>query len=208
MRARRADGGSSAQCMRRARRGVRAVRVDSFMTVDAGRRCRGVASRGDAITGDGCVPRRPLRFGSPCIARRAARVANECGRRFGGDRRARIGEALHSARRGDVLDRRFRQSLRCAERAHKCEHDVAPARFRIPLRDDSEKRGDRLAHGHRLERRCDARRIASSAELPDRDRCAPVRRCPRRKSQRDDSLGMAMRAAPDDVAAVRRYRAP
>ncbi len=51
MRARRADSGSSAQRMRATRRGVRAVRVDSFMTVDAGRRCRGVASRTHAAAG-------------------------------------------------------------------------------------------------------------------------------------------------------------
>ncbi len=126
MRARRADGGALGQRMRRGatRRGVRAVPVDSFMVVGAGRRCRDVASRSDAISGDGCVLRRQLRFGCPFIARRASCVANACGhrRRFGEDRRAiavtvtaqpagardrndrhvRIGATLHSARRGAV----------------------------------------------------------------------------------------------------------
>ncbi len=45
-----------------------------------------------------------------------------------------------------------------------------------------------VSHRHRLERRCDMRRVASSTEPPyRRDRCAPVRPCRRCKPRRDDS---------------------
>ncbi|QTD93782.1 hypothetical protein [Burkholderia anthina] len=120
--------------------------------------------------------------GSPDSDRVIAVAAQPVGARDRDDRRVRIG-----ARRSTPLaaatfsiNDSAEHGARCAEHLCKCEHDVAfvaaPAWFHIPLRDGSEKQGDRLAHGYRLERGGDARSIPSSTESPDRDRRMPARR--------------------------------